>query len=113
MSIIRTSHGNNKYGLVNSDNHLTSKYEAQKDRSGLVLFVGLLVVVAIVIFIAINWNTESLLLSFVLAYRCRYTDKWCIIRNVKSAKLHIGNTLEYDDGKRHTVRDVVEIEIAE
>jgi len=112
MSTIRyTSLQGNKYGLVKGE---TREYTPQKNYSGLVLVVGLLIVLAIGIFIYSNWNSESLLLSFVLAYRIKHSDKWCIEHRVSTAKLLENDVLIFkQDGNFKHVENVVEIEIAE
>ena len=52
MSIKYTTQQGNKYGLVNSDSKPRQlDYTEQKNYSGLVLFVGLVLVVLVVLFI--------------------------------------------------------------
>ncbi len=52
---------NVKRGIVESE--FTKEFTEKPDRSGLVLFVGLVLVILIGLFIFKNWDTTSLLLS--------------------------------------------------
>ena len=64
MSKIYTSTSANKWGIVEKGN--TVEYSEKKNHSCLVLVIGILLVIAIGLFIFKHWDTESLLLASLL-----------------------------------------------
>jgi len=64
-----------------SPRQLSGDY-SQSNHSGIILLVGLIIVVALALFIIANWDTSSLLVSFTLIYRLKDSSVDCIIRGV-------------------------------